>query len=81
MTDNNGWKNRETWNVSLWINNDESLYRTAVDYVRRYPDPSYDGLAHLLDKRVGPATPDGVRWLDSSIDTDALDEMVAELLD
>lgn len=22
-----GWKNYETWNVALWVNNDEPLYR------------------------------------------------------
>ena len=25
----NGWKNYETWNVALWVNNDESMYRFA----------------------------------------------------
>ena len=32
----NGWKNRQTWNVALWIGNDEPLYRAAVDFMRRY---------------------------------------------
>lgn len=30
----NGHKNWNQWNVSLWINNEESLYRMAKDYVR-----------------------------------------------
>ena len=31
----NGHKNWNHWNVSLWINNDESLYRMARECVRR----------------------------------------------
>jgi hypothetical protein len=34
----NGAKNWNHWNVSLWINNDEGLYRMAKDYIREAKD-------------------------------------------
>lgn len=30
----NGHKNWNHWNVSLWINNDDTLYFTAIDCIR-----------------------------------------------
>lgn len=36
MAKYNGHKNYNHWNVSLWINNDEGLYRMAKDYICRY---------------------------------------------
>ncbi len=27
----NGWKNWETWNVALWLGNDEGLYRSCIE--------------------------------------------------
>lgn len=37
MTNNNtynGWANYETWNVALWLNNDENLCFAMLDAIR-----------------------------------------------
>ena len=74
----NGWKNYETWNVSLWIQNDEGLYAWARDYSRH--GYGYKRLAEALTEHsLSPKTPDGVFWLDSELDYEELDEMMAEL--
>ena len=31
----NGWKNYETWNVYLWVGNDEPLYRAMQEELRK----------------------------------------------
>ena len=72
-TDYNGWTNHATWNVSLWIQNDYETYRVARKYDR------YDALIPRLELMWGQMTPDGVRWMDPTIDTDELDEMLKEL--
>ena len=69
----NGWANWATWNVALWLQNDYALYSVA----RRYD--SYDRLIPRLEYEFGQMTPDGARWMDPTIDTDALDEMLADL--
>ena len=79
----NGWTNYETWNVSLYINNDEPMYRLAVAYVeqaKRFGQAvRYDSLIPALEYNFGQMTPDGVRWMDGRIDTDEMDEMLDEL--
>lgn len=35
MSDYNGWGNRATWNVSLWLNNDEGTYQDLARLTRR----------------------------------------------
>lgn len=32
----NGWTNRETWLVNLWIMNDEGYYRQYLDIIATY---------------------------------------------
>ena len=72
-TDYNGWANYETWNVALWLQNDEAMYNIA----RKYSE--YDMLIPRLELNFGQMTPDGVRWMDGVIDTDELDEMLEDL--
>lgn len=69
MSKFNGHKNWNHWNVSLWINNDESLYRMALAAINRNrgkknarESAAYDMLC-LLDSH----TPDGAPYSVTSI--------------
>ena len=72
----NGWANYETWNVALLIGNDETIYRHA----RINRNLGYRRWAKLFIDEFGEyITGDGVAWLHDDIDTDEMDEMLAEL--
>ena len=73
-TEYNGWTNYETWNVALWIGNDEGLYQMARDWRHH----GYKSLSHMLIE-FSPATPDGVKWDDDNLNICELDEMMEEL--
>ena len=79
----NGWANYPTWNISLYINNEEPLYREAVRYVRQCErlDEKVDYIvfADVMMMLYGKKTPDGVAWNDPSLDIDELNEMLEEL--
>ena len=86
MTDGyNGWKNRETWNVALWIGNDEGLYHLARGC--RHSVHPYNDFAETMHgcreqdtgRTIAHETPDGVRWDDPKLDIEALDAMMEEL--
>ena len=74
-TSYNGWTNYETWNVALWICNDEPLYHFARDFRRH----GYKAFAESLMECDSFKTPDGVRWDDDSLNICELDEMMEEL--
>ena len=68
----NGYKNYETWNVALWLQNDEGLY----EFSKSMPD--YVTLRDTL-RRVGTLeTPDKVAYNDSGLDIKALDGLVRD---
>lgn len=62
----NGWPNRETWNVMLWLDNDEGAYR---HYCARVRELARDGgkrrirgaeAREIAGEALGEQTGDGV---------------------
>jgi len=70
----NGWANYETWNVALWLQNDEGLYDLARDY------SSYSALMFTLHEEFGlKETPDGVKFNDPKINRIEMNQMLQDL--
>ena len=81
MTDKecNGWKNYQTWNVVLWIDNDEDLYMAARDFMEEYKGSNpYRAFIQRMGMTRG-RTPDNVKWLSSFIDKNEVNEYMNEL--
>jgi hypothetical protein len=58
----NGWCNRETWNISLWIQNDQDLYDFAAEC------GDYETLVNRLYEEYGVTeTKDGVKFADPKV--------------
>jgi len=61
----NGHKSYDYWNVSLWINNDEGLYRHALSLLREEKLPRLEAARRMLDdlhEMDITHTPDGARY-------------------
>jgi hypothetical protein len=60
----NGWSNYETWNVALWIDNEQDLYKDAKEMARRAKSTGH--LAHDLKDWIGEMAPDlgATMWAD-----------------
>ena len=68
----NGWADWTTWNVALWINNDQTFYGIAKE-CQNYADFLYE-----MQYMIGSfATPDGADWGEANIDE--LNELIEEI--
>jgi hypothetical protein len=80
MAEYNGWKNRATWNVSLWLQNDEYLYMEACDFMQRYKGKApYRQFIRSMGMCY-EKTPDRFQWISQKLDYKALNEMMRELV-
>jgi hypothetical protein len=64
----NGCANYQTWNVQLWISNDEGLYNLASDC------SDYAEFVESMREMGSLETMDNVAWNDSGIDMGELKE-------
>lgn len=68
MATYNGHKNWTHWNVSLWLNNDEMLYRHARDLAAEFGrDLAARHFIQWLANMGETKTPDGARYSVTSI--------------
>jgi hypothetical protein len=81
----NGWATYETWNVALWIQNDEFLYNTAkacVEFCGDDETPWEKFVRAMTHGQIGRylvSTGDGVRWDSCAIDADEMNAMMVDL--
>lgn len=69
----NGYENYETWNVALWIQNDEGLCNLAREC------RNYSEFREQMREFEQIETPDGVAYNDSGLDVTTLDDLVGDL--
>ena len=80
----NGWKNYETWNISLYINNEYNLYKLACKWVAERKElglvVSYNAFIPVLEA-TGKITRDGVSWMEPTADAEKLSKMLDDLVE
>ena len=81
MTDNtyNGWKNRGTWNIALWVQNDYNLYMSAKEFMKTYTGKKPYGSWIKYAGLTGERTPDRFKFNGTKLCYSELNNMMQEL--
>ena len=90
MSDNdyNGWTNYETWNVTLWIGNDEGLYNCILDGLTSLLDTHDNDWQSISEVEIRELvrdafgtnkTPDGVSIMDPILNWSEISDMLLEM--
>ena len=74
----NGWMNRETWNIALWVGNDQDLYNSIVKNKYSTYAEFYNDLKHVL-LYGNNQTPDGISWTHPDLDLADFNCMIKEI--
>ena len=73
----NGWTNYETWNVNLFITNEEGYYRTMIDILKKgvsyHGDSPYEMFVIELSLSK-EKTIDGVYFMDDLVNRKEINE-------
>tara|TARA_S200002703_G_scaffold155921_1_gene160663 strand:+ start:1150 stop:1392 length:243 start_codon:yes stop_codon:yes gene_type:complete len=78
MSTFNGWANHQTWNVALWIGNEESL--NVLAHRITSGGGTYQDLAEVLVHTFGKTeTPDGISFTDPALDHEELNDCLSDL--
>lgn len=75
-----GWKNYNTWNIALWVQNDYALYLSACIFMKAYngvkPYRDWIRIAGL----EGKTTQDGCKWDSKDLAYAELNDMMKGLV-
>lgn len=79
----NGWKNYQTWNLNLWLQNDEFAYRSMTQQLRSLSEtPSHEDARWIAEIALGNnVTPDGVLLDDPAISWDEISKAMFEIVE
>lgn len=76
----NGWKNRQTWNVALYIANEEPLYRAARAFMAKYAGKRPYAAFIRSEGMERDRTPDNIGWISTRLDYPELNAFMRELI-